>query len=78
MPEHWRNHPRMGEGERRVLDVFIEQYPAELSNTELCALAGYSPTASTVSVILSKLRKLGLVEKSTRRVAPEFMDSIAS
>ena len=34
--------------------------------------------ASTVGVILSKLRKLGIVEKSTRRIAPEFMDSIAS
>jgi hypothetical protein len=31
-----------------------------------------------VGVILSKLRKLGLVEKDARRVVPEFMDSIAS
>jgi hypothetical protein len=50
-----------------------------VSNHDLCEEAGYSPTASTVvGVILSKLRKLGLVEKSTRRVAPEFVDSIAS
>jgi hypothetical protein len=74
---HWRNHPRMGEGERRVLDVLIEHYPASLSNQDLCEYAGYSPTASTVGVILSKLRKLGLVEKDARRVVPEFMDSIA-
>jgi len=52
--------------------------PAELNNAELCTLTGYSPTASTIGVILSRLRKLGLVEKSARRVAHEFMDSIAS
>ena len=76
--EHWRSHPRMGVGERRVLDVLIEHYPDALSNQDLCEYAGYSPTASTVGVILSKLRKLGLVEKDARRVVPEFMDSIAS
>jgi hypothetical protein len=76
--EHWRSHPRMGEGERRMLDVLIEHYPDPLSNQELCEYAGYSPTASTVGVILSKLRKLGLVEKDARRAVPEFMDSIAS
>ena len=76
--DHWRNHPRMGEGERRVLDVLIPHYPDAVSNQDLCEEAGYSPTASTVGVILSRLRKLGLVEKSARRVVPEFMDSIAS
>jgi uncharacterized protein len=73
---HWRRHPRMGEGERRVLDVLVEQYPNDLSNAELCDLTGYSPTASTMGVILSKLRKLGLVEKGVRRLAPEFAEAI--
>lgn len=75
--DHWRRHPRMGQGERKVLDVLIEAYPAALTNEELCDRAGYSPSASTMGVILSKLRKVGLVEKGARRAAPEFMDSIA-
>lgn len=74
--DHWRNHPRMGEGGRRVLDVLIDAYPAALSNDELCDRTGYSPTASTVGVILSKLRKLGLVEKGARRADPGFMTHI--
>jgi DNA-binding IclR family transcriptional regulator len=68
----------MGEGERRVLDVLIANYPDAMSNEALCEQAGYSPTASTMGVILSKLRKLGLVEKGVPRVIPEFMESIAS
>ncbi|MFD7161179.1 ATP-binding protein [Kribbella sp. NPDC059898] len=75
--EYWRHHPRMGEGERKVLDVLIDAYPAALSNEELCYRAGYSATASTVGVILSKLRKLGLVEKGARRTDSHFMASIA-
>lgn len=66
----------MGEGERRILDVLIENYPDEITHAELCEEAGYSPSASTVGVILSKLRKLGLVEKGARRVSREFMESI--
>jgi len=73
---HWLNHPRMGEGERRVLVSLIAAYPESRTHEELCASAGYSPTASTVGVILSRLRKLGLVQKGARRVADEFMESI--
>lgn len=43
---------------------------------ELCDRTGYSTTASTIGVILSKLRKLGVVEKGRRRVPDEFMDAI--
>lgn len=75
--DQWLDHPRMGEGERRVLSALIERYPAALSHEELCETTGYSPIASTTGVILSKLRKLGLVEKGARRVAPEFMDAIS-
>lgn len=74
--DQWLRHPRMGEGERRVLLTLIEMYPDEPAHVELCELTRYSPTASTVGVILSKLRKLGLVEKRARRVAPEFMEAI--
>lgn len=75
--DQWLQHPRMGEGERRVLRVLIESYPNELSNEELCERTGYSPSASTIAVILSRLRKLSLVDKGARRVAADFMESIA-
>lgn len=75
--EHWLHHPRMGEGERKVLLALVDQYPNEPSQQELCDLTGYSSTASTMGVILSKLRKLGLVEKGARRIAAEFAESIS-
>jgi len=70
--DHWMNHPRMGEGERRVLAALIAVYPEDFTHEQLCSATGYSSTAST----LSKLRKLGLVQKGVRRVADEFMESI--
>ena len=73
---HWHNHPRMGEGERRVLNVLVDHYPAALSHDDLCEKAGYSPNASTVGGILSKLRKLGLVEKHARQLDADFAASI--
>lgn len=75
--EQWLSHPRMGEGERRVLLALIDVYPDAPSHEELCEVTGYSPVASTMGVILSKLRKLGLVEKGARRIAAEFMDAVA-
>lgn len=75
--DHWLNHPRMGTGERKVLATLIDAYPDELTNDELCERTDYSPIASTMGVILSKLRKLGIVEKGRRRVPDEFMDAIA-
>lgn len=74
--DHWLQHPRMGEGMRSVFTTLVELYPRVPSNEELCELTGYSPTASTMGVILSKLRKLGLVERGARRVSPELMDAI--
>lgn len=74
--DYWRSHPRMGKGENAVLDVLMGSYPNEVDHTELCERSGYSPTASSVSAILSRLRKLGLVEKGSRRVSREFMESI--
>ncbi len=76
--DHWRRHPRMGEGERKVLDVLLESYPEALSKEELCERTGYSPVASTMGVILSKLRKLGLVEKGARRLASEFVEAVTA
>jgi hypothetical protein len=74
--DHWRNHPKMGRGEREVLDVLVEAWPDELTHEELCERAGYSPDASTMRVILGHLRSLGLVEKRARRLVPEFADAI--
>lgn len=74
--DHWRSHPRMGAGERKVLDTLRELYPEDVSHERLCELTDYSPTASTMGVILSKLRKLGLVEQGRRRLAPEFMEAV--
>ena len=75
--EHWLNHPRIGEGERKVLRALIDAYPEALTHAELCERTGYSPDASTIGVILSKLRKLGLVEGGARRVPDSFMEAIA-
>lgn len=75
--DQWLAHPRMGAGERTVLRTLIDAYPDDLSHDELCARTDYSPTASTIGVILSKLRKLGLVEKGARRCVPEFIDAIS-
>jgi len=74
--DNWLRHPRMGEGERRVLLALIDLYPDLPTNEELAEITGYSPTASTLGVILSKLRKLGLVEKGRRGVAAELMEAI--
>lgn len=74
--DQWLQHPRMGEGERRVLLALIDLYPNVPDTDELAAITGYSPTASTIGVILSKLRKLGLVERGQRRVSPELMEAI--
>jgi uncharacterized protein len=50
--------PTIGKGERTVLEVLAE-YPEGRTHAELAFLAGYSAKASTLGVILSKLRKLG-------------------
>lgn len=76
--DHWLRHPRMGTGERTVFLALIDAYPNALTHEELCEITGYSPSASTMGVILSKLRKLGLVERGQRRIAPELMDAIGT
>lgn len=56
---YWRN--RFGATERNVLDALIGQWPNETSQRDVAELTGYSPTASTIGVALSKLRKVGVV-----------------
>jgi hypothetical protein len=75
--EHWMRHPRIGEGERKVLRALIAAYPKTLTHAELCECTGYSADASTIGVILSRLRKLGLVENGARRVPDSFMEAVA-
>lgn len=74
--QHWLSHPRIGEGERRVLLALIDAFPEALSHQELCERTNYSPDASTMGVILSKLRKLGLVEPRERRVSASLVEAI--
>lgn len=72
----WYAHPRMGEGERKVLEALIEAWPHALGLDELCDRTGYSPTASTIGNILSRLRKLGIVAKGARALHPDFASAI--
>jgi hypothetical protein len=74
--EAWLQHPRVGIGERRVLLALVDAYPDALPTAELADRTGYSSTASTIGVILSNLRKLGLVQKSGARLSDEFAEAI--
>jgi hypothetical protein len=60
--DYWLHHNVLGKAERLVLEALVDRYPDEVQWDELCEVTGYSPTASTVSVALSKLRKLELVQ----------------
>lgn len=74
--DQWLSHPKMGKGEREILLALIDLYPEAPTHVELAEMTGYSPTASTLGVILSTLRKLGLVDRGRRQVASELMDAI--
>ena len=73
--DYWKMHKALGKAERAVLDVLIAQYPREITHAEVCEATGYSPDASTVSVAMSKLRKLELAEGW--RASKDFMEAIA-
>lgn len=74
----WYAHPRMGEGERKVLEALIEAWPHALGLDELCDRTGYSPTASTIGNIVARLRKLGIVAKGARALHPDFASAIGA
>jgi hypothetical protein len=73
---YWMHRKGMGGGDRQVLQILADEYPRELSHEEICDLAGYSPDSSTMSVILSRLRRLGLVEQRMRRLDRQFAEAI--
>lgn len=54
---------RLGKAERKVLTAILNQPGA--SKDEISLLTGYRPTASTIGVALSNLRRAGLVELDT-------------
>jgi hypothetical protein len=58
--DFWRN--RFGTTEQRVLDALLELYPDAGSVPTVAEMTGYSPTASTVGVAASKLRKVGVLD----------------
>lgn len=72
--DHWRNHSLIGKGERAVLDLLVEAYPSCMTHADLCDATGYSPSASTMSAIMSRLRKLELADGW--RASDDFMESI--
>jgi hypothetical protein len=73
--DYWMNHGLVGKGGRAVLDALMAAYPETLTHEEICHDTGYSPTASTVSAIMSKLRKLELVDGWA--MSADFMEAIS-
>lgn len=59
--QYWRN--RFGATERNVLDALVQLWPNDATQAEVAELTGYSASASTIGVALSKLRKVGVVDR---------------
>jgi hypothetical protein len=59
LAEHWFG--MLGKCEREILRSVIDAHPGTTSMNEAAAANGYSTTASTVPVAVSKLKKLGLI-----------------
>jgi hypothetical protein len=57
-----------------VLRLLVEIYPNETDYASLAHETNYSPTASTIGVAMSRLRKLELAEGW--RASPTFMEAI--
>lgn len=58
--DYWRS--KLGKAERLILDAMLTRYPDEFRMPKLATAIGYSPTTSTISVALGKLRRLELVD----------------
>lgn len=58
--DYWRG--QLGKTENAVLAALLKAYPDVLRQSEIAEATGYSPTASTIGVALSKLRRLELVD----------------
>lgn len=71
---HWMS--RLSKAEREILTVLIGAYPDELTKEQLAERtpSGYSPTSSSMSNALGKLRSLDLVDGW--RAADDLMDAI--
>jgi hypothetical protein len=70
--DYWR--AQLGKTEVAILDTMLEAYPGELRQADIAARTGYSPTASTIGVALSKLRRLELVDGW--KISDDFARSI--
>lgn len=72
---HWMS--RLTKAEREILTALIDAYPDELTKEQLAEQtpSKYSPTSSSMSNALGKLRSLELVDGW--RAADDLMDSIA-
>lgn len=70
--DYWRN--RFGKTELVMLDALVDLWPNATTQHELADITGYSPTASTIGVALSKLRKVGVVDGWC--LADDFAESV--
>lgn len=70
--DFWRN--RFGATERNVLDAMIQLHPRGGNQQDVAELTGYSATASTIGVAMSKLRKVGVVDGW--RIADDFASAV--
>lgn len=69
----WRE--QIGDGERKILEVLIEDYPQAVAKDALGSRSGYEASGGTFLTYLSRLRTRGLVEgRDELRAAAELME----
>lgn len=73
--DFWRGELKGG-ANLRIFNALVEAWPDEMTKDGLCEDAEISTDSSTLSASLSRLRKLGLVEKRAMRAADELMEGI--
>ena len=68
---------KVGAAENKVLDFLMAHRGIGFSNSEIAEATGYSPAASTISAVLSKLRKFEAIDGGGRegaRIAEVFFE----
>jgi hypothetical protein len=65
---------QLGKAERTILALLVSRWPRALSQDIIAAETGYSPSASTIGVAMSTLRRLELVDKW--RLTNDFAQAI--
>lgn len=70
--EYWFRE--LGKTGRAVLEVLVETYPHQTSLEEVASKTGYSPDSSTISVAMSRLRRLEIVKGWT--LTQDFAEAV--